>query len=102
VSVLSLDTDDYREAVGALSELVEVKCGSVRPICNLVSELVEVKCGSVRPICNQVSELVEVKCRSVRPICNLVSELFVLLQSSGHYSTHALTHDTELGNCFVS
>ena len=84
VSVLSLDTDDYREAVGALSELVEVKCGSVRPICNLVSELVEVKCGSVRPI------------------CNLVSELFVLLQSSGHCSTHALTHDTELGNCFVS
>ena len=66
VSVLSLDTDDYREAVGALSELVEVKCGSVRPI------------------------------------CNLVSELFVLLQSSGHCSTHALTHDTELGNCFAS
>lgn len=37
MSSLSLDSDDYRDAVGALSELVDVKCGSVRPVCNLVS-----------------------------------------------------------------
>jgi hypothetical protein len=36
VLTLSLDNDDYRDVISVLGELVEVKCGSVRPICNLV------------------------------------------------------------------
>lgn len=39
VLTLSLDSDDYRDVLSTLSELVEVKCGSVRPICNLMVKL---------------------------------------------------------------
>ncbi|XP_052821362.1 ubiquitin conjugation factor E4 B-like [Mya arenaria] len=39
VQTLSLDTDDYREVVAVLSELVEIKCGPARPVCNLMVEL---------------------------------------------------------------
>ncbi|XP_053378562.1 ubiquitin conjugation factor E4 B-like [Mercenaria mercenaria] len=39
VLTLSLDNDDYRDVLSVLSELVEVKCGSVRPICNLMVQL---------------------------------------------------------------
>ncbi|KAH3827150.1 hypothetical protein DPMN_129079, partial [Dreissena polymorpha] len=33
---LSLDTDDYRDCLSVLTELVEIKCGQVRPMCNLM------------------------------------------------------------------
>ena len=38
VSTVSLDTDEYRDVVSLFTELTEIKCGSVRPICNLVSK----------------------------------------------------------------
>ena len=37
VATVSLDTDEYRDVVSVLTEMIEVKCSSVRPICNLVS-----------------------------------------------------------------
>ena len=37
VAAVSLDTDEYRDVVSVLTEMIEIKCGSVRPICNLVS-----------------------------------------------------------------
>ncbi|KAL4221583.1 Ubiquitin conjugation factor E4 B [Mactra antiquata] len=39
ILTLSLDNDDYRDVISVLNELVEIKCGSVRPICNLMVEM---------------------------------------------------------------
>lgn len=36
VATVSLDTDEYRDVVSVLTEMIEVKCSSVRPICNLI------------------------------------------------------------------
>ena len=37
VSTVSLDTDEFRDIISVLTEMVEVKISGVRPICNLVS-----------------------------------------------------------------
>ncbi|XP_041377968.1 ubiquitin conjugation factor E4 B-like [Gigantopelta aegis] len=40
IQTMSLDSDDYREPLSALSELCEIKSGNTRPACNLMTEQV--------------------------------------------------------------